>query len=93
MSDPRAKMLYAEDIKPVTVGGTEGPCPDVILAHIRNAKWGSSESASQLRNLLHLAANSMPDADILEVATFIHRAGKTMLWANPPASPIGAAKQ
>lgn len=93
MSDPRAKMLYAEDIDPVTVGGTVGPCPDLICAHIRNAKWGSASSAQQLRNLLHLAANTMADADVLEVATFIHRAGKTMLWANAPTTGIGAPQQ
>ena len=88
--DPRAKLMSVQEILPNVIGGSAGPCPDLICAHIRNAKWGDRESVEQLRNLLHLAANSMPDADVLEVATFIHRAGQTMLWANPPARSIGA---
>ena len=84
--DHRYHVVEAPDIPTTLVGGKyTGVCPDVLCDHIRNAKWGSEASMIQLRNLLHLAANTMPDGDVLEVATFIHRAGQTLLWRNPPA--------
>lgn len=93
MSDPRAKIVSAEKIVPHAVGGTYGVCPHVIAAHIRNAKWGDLESVESLRNLLHRAAESMPDADVIEVAQAIRRAGDTLLWFRFDLPPMGAVSE
>lgn len=90
MSDPR--IIAAPAIPAKLVGGN-GVCPDIICAHVRNAKYGDADSIESLRSLLHLAADTMANADIIEVATFIHRAGETMLWRNPPSIPIGVPQQ
>lgn len=86
MSDPM--IISAPEIPKKLVGN--GVCPDLICAHVRNAKWGDVDSVQSLRNLLHLAADTMPNADVVEVAAFIHRAGDTLLWKNPKLSPLGA---
>jgi hypothetical protein len=82
-------IVAAAPIPKKLVGGNL-VCPDIICAHVRNAKYGDADSVESLRNLLHLAADTMATADIIEVATFIHRAGETMLWRIPKSHPIGA---